>query len=616
MKFGNETVGLQSSVLSTVVTDTSSTSPLTIDSMSITGAGFYLSAGTAPYSLPPGGTFQYGVYFEPSAPGPYSGQFTLVINGQTVVIPLTGTGVATSAAVSLSTSALFFGANPVGIATANQPFTITNTGTSTLTVRGITVNAPFTLHGFTKAVALGPGQSITPSVSFFGSTVGTWSQSVVITYDVLPVNGFTVQGTAVNHTSFRITSFPALPTGTIGYAYLATLESAGGIGNVTWSLVPGPGTAVLPAGLTLSSAGVISGAIASSVTVGTLSPVIEAVDSATPPHTVKLHMTIASKLPTGSACNNISWNVAGTTQPLLDIPDLASGTYLGEQGGLYPNGKNLRPASHDSDGVALGNSIQPLDSNGNPSPTGKYVFMSLGISTGQDAWSEFSQMARVDSEINPNLVLVNGAEPNGTADAFANPASSFWTTITEFLLPQSGVTANQVVAVWYQDLSISPTGTFPSDMAGLKTDIESTAQNLHKFFPNLKLLYLSPWPYAGYCNGIQTYILEPFGYENGFAVKNAIGDQLSGLLSLNYNPNDGPVNAPWMDWGPYLWSNGMLADSNGFATTCQDLMSDCRHPSPVLGQDKWASMMLDYFKLEDTAQPWFLSLEAFAARQK
>src|SRR5208337_5454429 len=75
---------------------------------------------------------------------------------------------------------------------------------------------------------------------------------------------------------------------------------------------------------------------------------------------------------TGATCNNISWNVAGTDTPLVPITDLGTGTYLGTEGGLYPNGSNVMPASHDADGVALAGLIQPLDANGNIDPNGKY----------------------------------------------------------------------------------------------------------------------------------------------------------------------------------------------------------------------------------------------------
>lgn len=54
-----------------------------------------------------------------------------------------------------------------------------------------------------------------------------------------------------------ITSAPALPAATVGGAYSQVLTAGGGTGSYSWSVAAGGGT--LPAGLTLSSAGVLSG---------------------------------------------------------------------------------------------------------------------------------------------------------------------------------------------------------------------------------------------------------------------------------------------------------------------------------------------------------------------
>ncbi len=38
------------------------------------------------------------------------------------------------------------------------------------------------------------------------------------------------------------------------------------------------------------------------------------------------------------------------------------------------------PASHPAVGTARAQNIQPLDFNGNPHPSGKYIFLSVGMS--------------------------------------------------------------------------------------------------------------------------------------------------------------------------------------------------------------------------------------------
>jgi hypothetical protein len=83
---------------------------------------------------------------------------------------------------------------------------------------------------------------------------------------------------------------PALAGGQFGVAYSQTLSSSGGIGTVAWSLAAGSGP--LPAGLTLSSGGVISGTPAA---FGAFGLTVQAVDSGAPQQvaTKALSITIA-----------------------------------------------------------------------------------------------------------------------------------------------------------------------------------------------------------------------------------------------------------------------------------------------------------------------------------
>jgi hypothetical protein len=266
----------------------------------------------------------------------------------------------------------------------------------------------------------------------------------------------------------------------------------------------------------------------------------------------------------------------------------------------------VRPASHDSDGVTFAKAIQPLDANGNPSPTGKYVLLTLGESTALDEFGQFYPLAQNDPAKNAALVFVDGAQGGATPNQMLSTTSPYWNTILNNYLPDQGVTAKQVVAVWVEDSNGIATGSFPSDMTGMQGNYETMMNNLHTLFPNLTLVYFSSRIYAGYSNGVATINPEPYAFESGFAVKWAIQDQLNGATNLNYNPNLGPVMAPWMSWGPYYWANGLLARSDGFVWTCQDLQKDGTHPSSPSGDLKVAGQILSFFKTDDTTTPWFL----------
>jgi hypothetical protein len=174
-------------------------------------------------------------------------------------------------------------------------------------------------------------------------------------------------------------------------------------------------------------------------------------------------------------------------------------------------------------------------------------------------------------------------------------------------LPNAGVTAKQVVAAWVNDVNGGPAGTFPSDMTKIQGNFESLAQNLLIKFPNIRIAYFSSINYTGYSDGLKNLSNEPYSYETGFAVKNAIQDQINGNANLNFDPTKGKVLAPWIDWGPYYWTNGMLPRSDGLVWTCQDAQADGTHPSTIAGRVKVSTELLNFLKSDDTSTVWFLN---------
>jgi hypothetical protein len=77
-------------------------------------------------------------------------------------------------------------------------------------------------------------------------------------------------------------------------------------------------------------------------------------------------------------------NPAGSAVP---ISDLGPQDYLGRfEGGLYPGGVNTMPAGHAAVGQARAANIQPRAGNGSPTPSGKYVLLSVGMSHATQEW--------------------------------------------------------------------------------------------------------------------------------------------------------------------------------------------------------------------------------------
>ena len=136
----------------------------------------------------------------------------------------------------------------------------------------------------------------------------------------------------------------------------------------------------------------------------------------------------------------------------------------------------------------------------------------------------------------------------------------------------------------------------------LEADLEAIVKNVATFFPNIKIAYLSSRIYSyTYVRGLSP---EPNAYETGFAVKWLIEKQINGDSALNFDPDLGAVQAPYLSWGPYLWADGQNPRADGLVWLQEDLTSDCTHPSES-GKQKVAAMLMDFFKNDSTSKTWF-----------
>lgn len=287
---------------------------------------------------------------------------------------------------------------------------------------------------------------------------------------------------------------------------------------------------------------------------------------------------------------------------LVALTDLGKDLYEGQEGGLYPGGGNIPPASHLNNGLKLANEIVPLNRIGNPSANGKIVLLSVGVSSTTQEFHIFKQIAETDPEINPHLVLVNGAQGGQSARVLADPEAYFWQATGEHL-SEVDVTPHQVQVAWIKQMIWEPTQLFPGEVKVLQQHLSTTLDILVNRFPNLKIAYLSSQSYAGYAKIPLTP--EPHAYESGFAVKWLIADQIDAKPQLNYDSTEGTVRSPWIAWGPYLWTDGIKGRSDGLVYTEEDLELDGTHPS-TSGRKKVAELLLEFFKQDPTAQGWFL----------
>ena len=312
-----------------------------------------------------------------------------------------------------------------------------------------------------------------------------------------------------------------------------------------------------------------------------------------------------AQMEVNSAKHSTAWasaHPAQTSTGAIPLTDLGKGKYKGEQGGLYPNGENTPPPAHLKAGLALAKSIVPLDRNGHPSADGKVVLMSIGMSNGTQEFRSFITLATAHRpELNPRLVIVDGAQSSQVASKIVDPNLPYWNTpLTQ--LKDAGVTPEQVQAIWIKEADMEPKEPFPTEVKKLQSELVTIVHHLHDKFPNTKLIYLSSRIYGGY--SLRPLNPEPHAYETGFAVKWLIADQIAGKPELNYDPAKGPVRAAWLGWGPYIWADGVKPSKAGLVWTRDDLSPDGVHPS-VQGREKVAKLLLAFFEKDPTTVSWF-----------
>ncbi len=316
---------------------------------------------------------------------------------------------------------------------------------------------------------------------------------------------------------------------------------------------------------------------------------------------------------------------SGADTTKIPINDMASTSvrYLGFEGGLYPGG-NAIPAVHLAAGISRAKAIQPLDVNGNPSATGRYILISIGMSnTTQEfcsaaatppcaSWS-FTGQAAADPSVNQTtLVIVNGARGGQTASSWTSPTSPEYDRIRDRWLTPSGLSEQQVQIAWVKVANAQPTVSLPSlssDAYTLISQMATIARTLKQRYPNLQQVFFSSRIYAGYAS--TSLNPEPYAYESGFAVKWVVQaqiDQISqgSVQNMQAGNLDYRTVAPWIAWGPYLWTRGTTPRSDGLTWTSADVESDGTHPSQS-GEQKVGSLLLDFFKTSPVTRCWFLS---------
>lgn len=299
-----------------------------------------------------------------------------------------------------------------------------------------------------------------------------------------------------------------------------------------------------------------------------------------------------------------------TSTGLVPLNDLGAGSYQGESGGLYGGGSNQRPFAHDFAGARIARSIVPLDTLGQPDPVnGRVLLISIGMSNCTQEFSAFITKAGADPMRSSFARAVDCAIGGQAANVINNPNAWYWDSVVTRLRGR-GYSPAQVQIVWIKEANASPSGSFATSSGLLTKNLGTIVRILKDRLPNARLAYLTSRIYAGYATTALNP--EPYAYESAFAVRRLIQAQMAGEDSLNWDGTQGPAEAPWLAWGPYLWADGLTARSDGLTWACADFAADGTHPA-TSARNRVADSLLAFFRADDTTKPWYLKPELLDA---
>jgi len=283
-------------------------------------------------------------------------------------------------------------------------------------------------------------------------------------------------------------------------------------------------------------------------------------------------------------------NCDRTSTGLMPIPDLGGTAYLGQEGGLYPGGRNTPPPAYAAAGLRAAAAVVPRDARGGPDAGGKIVLLSIGMSNTLIEYATFLRLEGADSAHDPHVVMVNGAEGGQDAKAWVDRTAPAWSFL-EGQLARAGVTDAQVEVVWLKQAQAGPTSDFPTYRDSLAGQMAAIVADAAARFPNLQQVFVSPRTYAGYAT--TRLNPEPYAYQTGFADRQLVAQSVAQ-----------PQSRPWVGWGPYLWTDGTKGRSDGFTWSCADVRTnDGTHPSDQ-GAAKVAQLLQQFFQSSQFT-PWF-----------
>lgn len=226
--FGSVEAGTTSAPLS-ITAENSGGSPVAISSVTVTGPFVLSTNSCGDISLEPSTDCQLAVEFNPATAGSVTGTLTMVDAVGTQTVQLTGTGTAPPTD-TLSPTSLTFPGTVIGVDSAAQTITLSNTGGNPLTSIAVTVTGPFQQSNNCTTQLAGPANCSINAV-FLPTAAGTQTGTLTVT-DILRTQTISLQGTGLLPPAFTVSptslTFSGQQVGIVSAPQVLTVTNSGG----------------------------------------------------------------------------------------------------------------------------------------------------------------------------------------------------------------------------------------------------------------------------------------------------------------------------------------------------------------------------------------------------
>jgi HYDIN/CFA65/VesB family protein/ASPM-SPD-2-Hydin domain-containing protein len=197
LNFGTTEAGTMTAAQVVTLTNTGTAA---LDITQLSAGSAYQIFNDCPATVNAGASCTFGVVFQPQTAGTYSYSAQIKDNAPGSPQKVTLNGTATAPVVGLSPNALTFGTQAVGTTSAVQAVTLTNQGTTTLTISSIVPSGDFAQTN-TCAGTLAAGKNCTINITFSPTTGGARGGAVTINSAGNSAQNVSLLGTASSGTA-------------------------------------------------------------------------------------------------------------------------------------------------------------------------------------------------------------------------------------------------------------------------------------------------------------------------------------------------------------------------------------------------------------------------------